>query len=486
MKSVSSTTCVNQWWNTSSVLDWFRTLQSNSKSRFVKFDIVDFYPSISEELLNKSLDFAKSIVEIKDDVIDVIKLARKSLLFDKSTPWVKKGNELFDVTMGSYDGAETCELVGQYLLNKMERLLDKRHVGIYRDDGLAAVLNANGPQMDKLRKNIISIFKNEGLSITIETNLSQTDFLDVSFDITTKKFSPYRKPGNDPLYVNIKSNHPSSVLRAIPEMITMRIRETSCDETTFNNAKHQYEAVLSASGFKHKMTYDNRQTERRNRNRKVIWFNPPYSMNVKTNVGKEFLKIVKKHFKRTHKYHKIFNKNTLKLSYCCMTNVQNFIKQHNSKVLNKQIPTQRPCNCRNKNNCPLSGDCLATNIVYKADVTYNDTTATYYGLCEGEFKTRFNNHTKSFRHKKHQKETTLSELIWKLKDEGKTEGVDYNISWSIASRARPYKPGSRVCNLCIAEKVCIIRAEPRGLLNKRTELISKCRHRNKYSLRSLK
>ena len=174
----------------------------------------------------------------------------------------------------------------------MERLLDKRHVGIYRDDGLAAVLNANGPQMDKLRKNIMSIFKNEGLSITIETNLSQTDF-----------FSPYRKPGNDPLYVNIKSNHPSSVLRAIPEMITMRIRERSCDETTFNNAKHQYEAALSASGFKHKMTYDNRQTERRNRNRKVMWFNPPYSMNVKTNVGKEFLKnCFKKHFKRTHKY----------------------------------------------------------------------------------------------------------------------------------------------------------------------------------------
>ena len=48
------------------------------------------------------------------------------------------------------------------------------------------------------------------------------------------------------------------------------------------------------------------------------------------------------------------------------------------------------------------------------------------------------------------------------------QGVDYNISWSIASRARPYKPGSRVCNLCLAEKVCIIRAEPRGLLNKRT------------------
>ena len=143
---------------------------------------------------------------------------------------------------------------------------------------------------------------------------------------------------------------------------------------------------------------------------------------------------------------------------------------------------QRPCNCRIKENCPMNGDCLATNIVYKADVCHENTTQTYYGLCEGEFKLRYNNHTKSFRHSKHRNETELSNLIWKLKDENK----EYSISWSIASRASAYKRGSKRCDLCLTEKVVIVRAESRGLLNKRTELTSKCRHRNKHTLKSLK
>ena len=71
----------------------------------------------------------------------------------------------------------------------------------------------------------------------------------------------------------------------------------------------------------------------RNRARNIIWFNPPYSQNVKTNIGKTFLKLVKKHFPRDHKLYKIFNRNTLKLSYSCMGSMSSVIKQHNCKVL---------------------------------------------------------------------------------------------------------------------------------------------------------
>ena len=85
--------------------------------------------------------------------------------------------------MGSFDGAEVCELVGLYLLNKIKPLLDSNNVGLYRDDGLAIVHKANGPKVDRLRKDIISLFKDEGLSITIDTNLIETDFLDVSFNL---------------------------------------------------------------------------------------------------------------------------------------------------------------------------------------------------------------------------------------------------------------------------------------------------------------
>ena len=92
--------------------------------------------------------------------------------------WIKKeGNPLFDVTMGSYNGAEVCELVGLYLLSKLT--VGVRNVGLYRDDGLAVIHKANGLKMEKIRKDIIALFKSEGLSITIDTNLIETDFLDV-------------------------------------------------------------------------------------------------------------------------------------------------------------------------------------------------------------------------------------------------------------------------------------------------------------------
>ena len=161
--SISKKTKVNQWRNTSTVIDWFKNLTDKQKRKFIKFDIAEFYPSISEDLLNKSIDYAKSFTTIGENVINAIKLARKSLLFSKDGTWVKKGgNELFDVTMGSFDGAEVCELVGLYLLDKLSKLLGKDNVGLYRDDGLAA----SGPVVDKMRKNIITLFKNEGLGIT--------------------------------------------------------------------------------------------------------------------------------------------------------------------------------------------------------------------------------------------------------------------------------------------------------------------------------
>ena len=86
------------------------------------------------------------------------------MLFRDGNAWVKKeGNPLYDVTMGSYDGAEVYELVGLYLLGKLALLIGAKSVGFYRDDGLAVIHQANGPK-------IIALFKSEGLSITIDKN----------------------------------------------------------------------------------------------------------------------------------------------------------------------------------------------------------------------------------------------------------------------------------------------------------------------------
>jgi hypothetical protein len=104
--------------------------------------------------------------------------ARKSLLFHSKEPWVKKnGQEDFDVTMGSFDGAEICELVGLFLLQEMRKIIDKDSIGLYRDDGLAVTRDMNGHEIDLIRKKLVQLFKKHGLSIQIKCNLKSVDFL---------------------------------------------------------------------------------------------------------------------------------------------------------------------------------------------------------------------------------------------------------------------------------------------------------------------
>ena len=90
--------------------------------------------------------------------------------------------------MGSYDGAEICQLVGLCLLGKLAPLIGIKNIGLDKDDGLAVTHQTNGPKMDRIRKGIITLFKSEGLSININTNLIEADFLDVSFNLEMDKF----------------------------------------------------------------------------------------------------------------------------------------------------------------------------------------------------------------------------------------------------------------------------------------------------------
>ena len=67
--------------------------------------------------------------------------------------------------MESYDGAETCELVGTYLLSLWPKFIDRNNCGLYRDDGLILLKNTNGQKMDKIRKLVIKTFKDVGFKI---------------------------------------------------------------------------------------------------------------------------------------------------------------------------------------------------------------------------------------------------------------------------------------------------------------------------------
>ena len=87
----------------------------NNKTRlqFIQIDIVDYYPSISLELFNKAIEFARTCVNIDNLTIDIVLNARKSLLFHNNSAWIKQSGSFY-ITLGAFDGAEVCELVGLF------------------------------------------------------------------------------------------------------------------------------------------------------------------------------------------------------------------------------------------------------------------------------------------------------------------------------------------------------------------------------------
>ena len=184
---------------------------------------------------------------VKD--MDIIMHCRKLLLFDNETAWTKKNHSnMYDVTMGSFDGTEVCELIGLFLLNNLSEKYGKDNVGLYRDDGLVLLRNESGPQSERTRKDITQEFKKQGLNISISTNLKICNFLDVTLNLTDGTYYPYRKPNNETLYIDRNSNHPPTIIKHLPAAIGRRISDISSTKEPFNKAKPHYESALKQSG----------------------------------------------------------------------------------------------------------------------------------------------------------------------------------------------------------------------------------------------
>ena len=213
-----------------------------------------------------------------------------------------------------------------------------QNIGLYRDDGLAA-FNGTPQEIEKIKKGICNVFCDNDLKITVEANTTKVNSLDVTLDLTSGKYYPYTKEGNIPLYVHTKSNHPPTILKNIPESIDKRLSEISSDKECFDNPKPIYQEALNKSGYRYNLSFNAtlNQTPRplRDRKQNITWFNPPYSKNVETNVGKCFLSLIDMHFPKSNPLHKIFNRYTLKLSYSCMGNIKTIISNHNKAVISK-------------------------------------------------------------------------------------------------------------------------------------------------------
>ena len=229
------------------------------------------------------------------------------------------------------------------------------------------------------------------------------------------------------MYVHKESNHPKPIIENLPNMIQNRLSSISSDSNQFNKEVHLYNKALKDAGYENAdLKFEEPRNRTRKRVRKIYYFNPPFSKNLQTNVTKTFNGILAKHFPKDHILHKVMNKNNNKISYSTTPNMGQIIAGHNKKLLrehyeqvekdkNNDKPPPKTCNCNNPQSCPLDGKCLMKDIIYKAEVTADNTDLkNYIGLTATTFKVRHSNHKTSTNNPNSKQSITLSTYIWKL------------------------------------------------------------------------
>ena len=145
--------------------------------------------------------------------------------------------------MGLFKGAETCNLIGCYLLSHLTKKYAKKQWYLSHD-GLS-VFNKTPQKIERIKKDLCKIFHNSNLKITVEASLTRANFLDVTLALTSGKHFLYTKEGNTPLYVHKRSNHPPSIPRDIPESINKHLSEILSDKEYFHKPKNLYQDALN-------------------------------------------------------------------------------------------------------------------------------------------------------------------------------------------------------------------------------------------------
>ena len=161
-------------------------------------------------------------------------------------------------------------------------------------------------------------------------------------------------------------------MKSIPLGVNRRLSRVSSNKTVFDAAAKDYQEALNKSGHNHKLEFEPVPVgggKKKNRKRNPTWFNPPYSASVKSNVGRDFLKLIITAFPNSNPLHKLFTRQTVKVSYKCMPNMAQAVAQHNVQVLKEdQGAVQQPgCNCRGGPAvCPVQGRCQTKSVVSRA------------------------------------------------------------------------------------------------------------------------
>ena len=273
-------------------------------------------------------------------------------------------------------------------------------------------------------------------------------------------------------------------MKNIPLAINNRLSKISANEEIFDRAAPVYQAELNKNGYQHTLKFDPpaaQEKPKRSRNKNIIYFNPPYSVNVKTKIGQKFLKLLDKHFPPGSPLHPLLNRKKVKLSYRCLPNIKAHIAKHNSKLLKERDENgnSEKCICRDPAKCPLPQKCSIDNVVYQATVKAQGCEdKKYVGLTARPFKTRYGEHKGDCENISRRHYTRLAGHVWDLKEGGK----DPDITWNVVCRATPFSPITGTCNLCTNEKWNIIFKPKSATLNSRQELFNHCRHKERSLL----
>ena len=126
--------------------------------------------------------------------------------------------------MGSFKGAEICELVGLFLLMQLQHL--NINVGLYQDDGLATT-NQTRRSASNIKKEICEIFKENGLSKTADANKNVVNFLGVTLSLNTELYQPYKKKTQHNQLYQLYSNHPPPIIKNLSKGIELRLSNKS-------------------------------------------------------------------------------------------------------------------------------------------------------------------------------------------------------------------------------------------------------------------
>ena len=166
----------------------------------------------------------------------------------------------------------------------------------------------------------------------------------MTLNLSNNTYKPFLKTDQYPFYINVNSNHPKTIIKQVPKAVKLKIRNSSANEKIFQESGKIFKEAHKNSGFSEEFTNqeenipndkilyinkENKKYSKKNRKRKIIWFNSLFCRLASINVGKYFLKLIDKDFKNNNILHKVFNRKTLKISYSCTKNIFEIINDHN-------------------------------------------------------------------------------------------------------------------------------------------------------------